>query len=204
MNDENDLKNIVNFISLQEKVKKSDTKRQEPDTEEENDDDNINLDPIANYAMSAPDEMPSMSGIQPSLPSGDVAKRQLTFGQTPKPVASALPTGNALSRFSSAMSQSDMQNLYFGTGVQSVRNRAPGQNMMAQTQGTPAFSIRDMVTRGQLSRMPIAASYDPFLNNKKEELSENTKMMRSKVIRILNKEPHKTEINNMRKQISGE
>jgi hypothetical protein len=86
---------------------------------------------------------------------------------------------------------------YATNTVQSARTRSAGVPV-ASTQVSP---LRSMV--GGLQRMPIAASYDPFSSNK-EELTENVKLIRKRVLSLLNKEPHKTEINKMRSEISGE
>jgi hypothetical protein len=52
-----------------------------------------------------------------------------------------------------------------------------------------------------MSRMPIAASYEPFKGITDEILNENILAMKKRVNSLLNKEPHKSEVNKMRKEL---
>lgn len=56
-------------------------------------------------------------------------------------------------------------------------------------------------TSTPMPRMPIAASYEPFKNINDEILNENMLKMKRRINALLNKEPHKTEVNNMRKEL---
>jgi hypothetical protein len=118
------------------------------------------------------------------------------MGTTPRPVDSINPTNRQQVNFSGAITPITLAP-YTTNTVQSARTRIPGVPVASQ-QVSP---LRSMV--GGLQRMPIAASYDPFSSNK-EELTENVKLIRKRVLSLLNKEPHKTEINKMRSEISGE
>lgn len=173
-----DLTDIVNFISLQESKKNKNTPKDDEDDKESEEANLLDL----SLANAVPVTPPESGGSIESSPTGDVIKRKLTTSQAPKSVKSAVAGSS---------------------GVMGFVGSSPSIAMSRTGFPLNAPNIRDIVAKGSLSRMPIAASYDPFVNNN-EELTENVKMMRSKVIRLLSKEPHKTEINKMKQELSGE
>lgn len=193
-----DISDIVNFISIQEKVKHSKStlnEKKKNNQDKEDDDDNgknINGD---NLLYPVDTSTPSPSSLE-SEPTKDVIKRRLTALQAPKAEKSSL---GQPSSFSASLSPTALVNMGYGSNtIQNVRSRTP----TAVPNQPSSNLLRSMISTG-MQRMPIAASYDPFSSNK-EEISENTKLIRQKVLNLLKKEPHKTEINKMRSEISGE
>jgi len=171
-----DLSDIINFISLQESKKKTKNILSKQDDEDEEGPtvaDGINLlSPV------------KVDGEQPTDiqtgPLTDLAKRKYTAQQAIKGVNSTQLGTSGVVGFASSPSIS--------------MTRSGFANPLGR-------SIADVVAAGRLQR--IAASYDPFQNGQ-ENLSENVKLIRKRVLSILGKEPHKTEINKMRKELSGD
>jgi hypothetical protein len=121
------------------------------------------------------------------------------MGTTPRAVDSINTTNRQpVTSFSSTFTPAQAAAMGFGTNSIQLTRQRSASVPVASPQVSP---LRSMV--GGLQRMPIAASYDPFSSNK-EELTENVKLIRKRVLSLLNKEPHKTEINKMRSEISGE
>jgi hypothetical protein len=194
-----DLSEFINFISLQENIKQSksslnekkNTSKKEDEDEDEDEENELK------YPINLPNTTSDTgsSSIE-SEPTKDVIKRRLTQLQAPKAAAST--QASPLASFSGSLTPTQMAAMGYATNtVQSARTRSAGVPV-ASPQVSP---LRSMV--GGFQRMPIAASYDPFSSNK-EELTENVKLIRKRVLSLLNKEPHKTEINKMRSEISGE
>lgn len=52
-----------------------------------------------------------------------------------------------------------------------------------------------------MTRMPIAASYEPFKGIDNTVLNENLQKMKRRVNSLLNREPHKTVVNQMKKEL---
>ena len=198
-----DLSEFINFISLQENIKQSKSSLNEKkntskkEDEYEDEDEDKNKENELTYPVNVPSSTSDAgsSSIE-SDPTKDVIKRRLTGLQAPKAAAST--PASVPGSFSGSLTPTQMAAMGYATNtVQSARTRSAGIPV-ASPQVSP---LRSMV--GGLQRMPIAASYDPFSSNK-EELTENVKLIRKRVLSLLNKEPHKTEINKMRSEISGE
>ena len=172
-----DLSDIINFISLQESKKKPKnilSKQDDGDDEEDSTiADGINLLSPVNVDGEPP------ADIQTG-PLTDLAKRKYTAQQASKGVGSTHLGTSGVVGFASSPSIS--------------MTRSGFANPLGR-------SIADVVTAGRLQR--IAASYDPFQNGQ-ENLSENVKLIRKKVLSLLAKEPHKTEINKIRQELTGE
>lgn len=115
-----------------------------------------------------------------NLPSGDVLKRKLQ-ASAPKPTRSNLDFKPSM--FAGAQSNPAMNALYMGKSISASTSPGP------------------MIPPSSLKRMPIAASYEPFKNINDEMLNENMLKMKRKINALLNKEPHKTVVNNMRKEL---
>lgn len=192
-----DLSEFINFISLQENIKQSKFLLNEKKNTSEKEDEDENEENELTYPVNVPNSTSDTgsSSIE-SEPTKDVIKRRLTALQAPKAAAST--PASVPGSFSGSLTPTQMAAMGYATNtVQSARTKSAGVPV-ASPQVNP---LRSMV--GGLQRMPIAASYDPFSSNK-EELTENVKLIRKRVLSLLNKEPHKTEINKMRSEISGE
>jgi hypothetical protein len=191
-----DLSEFINFISLQENIKQSKSslnEKKNTSQKEKNDEDEDEENELT-YPDTTSDT--GSSSIESKPTQDDVKKIRLNTLQTPKAAAST--QASPLASFSGSLTPTQMAAMGYATNtVQSARTRSAGVPV-ASPQVSP---LRSMV--GGFQRMPIAASYDPFSSNK-EELTENVKLIRKRVLSLLNKEPHKTEINKMRSEISGE
>jgi hypothetical protein len=191
-----DLSEFINFISLQENIKQSKSslnEKKNTSQKEKNDEDEDEENELT-YPDTTSDT--GSSSIESKPTQDDVKKIRLNTLQTPKAAAST--PASPLASFSGSLTPTQMAAMGYATNtVQSARTRSAGVPF-ASPQVSP---LRSMV--GGFQRMPIAASYDPFSSNK-EELTENVKLIRKRVLSLLNKEPHKTEINKMRSEISGE
>jgi hypothetical protein len=195
-----DLSEFINFISLQENIKQSKSslnEKKNTSQKEKNDEDEDEENELT-YPVNVPSSTSDTgsSSIESKPTQDDVKKLGQTALQAPKAAAST--QASPLASFSGSLTPTQMAAMGYATNtVQSARTRSAGVPV-ASPQVSP---LRSMV--GGLQRMPIAASYDPFSSNK-EELTENVKLIRKRVLSLLNKEPHKTEINKMRSEISGE
>jgi len=196
---EEDLSDIINFISLQEikKNKKSNSERKNDEDDEEDDSD------IGSYLL--PTEPSNTSSSIETPPTADVIKRRLTQSQAPKGIASIMPGQNSKGdNFAASLTPTSLASAGYGANtIQNLRNRGNSISSGSLPFASPSNALRAMVNSGSLTKMPIAASYDPF-NGNQQELTENVKIMRQKILALLKKEPHRTEINKMRSEITGE
>ena len=175
-----DLSDIINFISLQESKKKPKNILSKDDGDDGDDgDDTTVADGINLLSPVKVDGEPS-ADIQTG-PLTDLAKRKYTAQQASKGVGSIHSGTSGVVGFASSPSIS--------------MTRSGFANPLGR-------SIADVVAAGRLQQR-LAASYDPFQNGQ-ENLSENVKLIRKKVLSLLAKEPHKTKINKMRQELNGE
>lgn len=174
-----DLTDIINFISLQESKKSKNILKKTDDNEEEEENEPTVADGINLLSPVKIDGEPT-TDIQTG-PLTDLAKRKYTAQQASKGIESEQRGTAGVIGF-------------VGSSPTIAATRTGFVNPTSR-------NIADVVAAGRLQR--IAASYEPFQNGQ-ENLSENIKSIKRRVLSLLNQEPHKTTINKMRKDISGE